>query len=132
MIKIEKMEIFEWCYLQVGYRLLCLGTSSFNGNTDDREGDLRLSPHSFARSAEDLLLWCDLLESAISPDSDTAEELPTEAEKVETKLSNIFSEPSPVTEVVQDSSENKALPNNHDLADELTRLARVKSKGFFV
>ncbi|WP_221895607.1 hypothetical protein [Bathymodiolus japonicus methanotrophic gill symbiont] len=35
MIKIKKMEIFEWCYLQVGYRLLCLGTSSFNGNTDD-------------------------------------------------------------------------------------------------
>ncbi|GFO72715.1 hypothetical protein BJAS_P3184 [Bathymodiolus japonicus methanotrophic gill symbiont] len=34
MIKIKKMEIFEWCYLQVGYRLLCLGTSSFNGNTD--------------------------------------------------------------------------------------------------
>ncbi|WP_221895195.1 hypothetical protein [Bathymodiolus japonicus methanotrophic gill symbiont] len=29
------MEIFEWCYLQVGHRLLCLGTSSFNGNTDD-------------------------------------------------------------------------------------------------
>ncbi|WP_221897820.1 hypothetical protein [Bathymodiolus japonicus methanotrophic gill symbiont] len=24
----------EWCHLQVGYRLLCLGTSSFNGNTD--------------------------------------------------------------------------------------------------
>ncbi|WP_221896485.1 hypothetical protein [Bathymodiolus japonicus methanotrophic gill symbiont] len=34
MIKIKNMEIFEWCYLQVGYRLLCLGTSSFNGNTD--------------------------------------------------------------------------------------------------
>ncbi|WP_221895250.1 Hpt domain-containing protein [Bathymodiolus japonicus methanotrophic gill symbiont] len=40
MIKIKKMEIFEWCYLQVGYRLLCLGTSSFNGNTD--EGNRKL------------------------------------------------------------------------------------------
>ena len=95
-----------------------------------REGDLRLSPHPFARSAEDLLLWCDLLESAIRPDTDTAEEMQTEVEKEVTKSFNIFSEPAPVSEVVHDSAEHQTLPNNHDLADELTRLSELKAKGF--
>ena len=94
-----------------------------------REGDLRLYPHSFARLAEDLLLWCDLLESAIHPD--TAEEQQAEAETKEvTKSFNIFSDPAPVTEVVHDSAENQALPNIHHLADELTRLSELKAKGF--
>ena len=95
-----------------------------------REGDLRLSPHSFARSAEDLMLWCDLLESAIRPD--TVEEPQAETEKEVTQSFSLFSEPAPVTDVAHGSPEiqTQTPPNNHDLADELTRLSELKAKGF--
>ena len=57
-----------------------------------REGDLRLSPHSFARAVEDLLFWCDSLESAIRPAPDEELENVLDTEETVPESLNLFSE----------------------------------------
>ena len=96
-----------------------------------REGDLRFSPHSFARAVEDLLLWCDLLESAIRPVLDAEPEALLDTEQDIAESLNLFSDIDHDADAVQsDSGTTQANQNSHDLADELTRLSDLKAKGF--
>ena len=92
-----------------------------------REGDLRLSSHSFSRSVDDVLLWCDLLESAIRPvvnEHPEPDSRPDTAKGFTESVNTLFQANS------EQQTKADAIHNNHDIADELTRLADLKVKGF--
>ena len=92
-----------------------------------REGDHRLSPHSFSRSIDDVLLWCGLLESAIRPGITEEPEASLDAEEYITEPLDTFEQAD--SEIQPNSDATQAMHNSYDLADELTRLADLKTKG---
>lgn len=98
-----------------------------------REGNHRLSEHSFTQSVDDILLWCTLLESAIRPESDTQAFHAEEIVATENKEFKLVSEPAKQANIekikVQEILPEPAKQNNYDLAEELTRLADLRSQG---
>ena len=93
-----------------------------------REGDHRLSQHSFARSMDDVVFWCGLLESAIRPVANEALETLLDTEKDVTESLTILNQSN--SEINPRPEATQRIQNNHDLSDELTRLADLKTKGF--
>lgn len=128
---IEKEKLQENETRQIALNIFCESETEIDTvlvNFYYREGDHRLSQHSFARSMDDVVFWCDLLESAIRPVANEALETLLDTEKDVTESLTILNQSN--SEINPRSEATQRIQNNHDLADELTRLADLKTKGF--
>ena len=89
-----------------------------------REGSRRLSSHSYKKSVEDVLFWCGLLESAIRPGIN--EQLEPQADDIDP----LVQVASPGSELKPEAVNQQTEQGHIDLADELTRLANLRERGF--
>lgn len=93
-----------------------------------REGAHRLSYHSFARSVDDIVFWCSLLESAIRPIANEGIETVVRTDQHDAESLN--SPHQTHSEILLNTETSQALQSNYNLADELTNLAKLKEQGF--
>ena len=99
-----------------------------------RKGNSRLSRYSFAESVDDIVTWCALLESVIHPSTNTEPEAVLETDADSSELSGTPKQPdsevSPSVREAASSEVTQAKQKTDNLADEITRLAELKVKGF--